>query len=144
MSRRNAVNSGAAFFFFRPEEAGRPGGSPADSVVCHFDSWLGDDFVSAHPVFLVTTRLKNALQGILDAGTFTATRARTRRSRFFLSHHPGCRLPPFWSLHVEGTAGRDHMGVTADHSLVVSQRVLDVLVRFRVPRAVITQCVARG
>ena len=144
MSRVHATDGSAAFFFFRPEEAGRPGADRAGSLVCHFDAWLGDDFVSAHPLFLVTTRLKNALWSVLETGAFRTTRARTRRSRFFLSHHSGCRLPTFWVLHVEGTPGRDDMGITADHSLVVSQKVLQILVRFRVPRAVIEQYVARA
>jgi hypothetical protein len=129
-----------AFFFVRPEEAGRPEREPAEPApTCIFDSWLGDDIVAAHPVLLATTRLKRALEQSPAAGCLTTSRASTRRSRFFLRHNPGRRLPTFWVLDVVGTPGVDEMGMTPDHSLVVSQNLLDVLVQFRIPRAVISQ-----
>jgi hypothetical protein len=104
-----------------------------------FDTWLGDDLIRAHPVLMVTTPVKRALLRLQGASGFEITRARARTSPFFRRHSPGKRLPPFWAIQVRGQAGRDDLGLTAGGVLVVSRRVLDVLLDFRVGRAVLMQ-----
>ena len=104
-----------------------------------FDTWLGDDLIRAHPVLMVTTPVKRALLGLQGASGFEITRARARTSGFFRRHSPGKHLPPFWAIQVRGQAGRDDLGLTAAGILVVSRRVLDVLLDFRIGRAVLMQ-----
>jgi hypothetical protein len=65
--------------------------------------------------------------------------ARVRRSRFFRSHNPSRTLPRFWEVRVAGRPGQDDMGLTASGTLVVSRRVLDVLLKFDIRRAVLAQ-----
>lgn len=137
--RRGALS----FFTVEPEASGSPATDLLpDRVVCVFDSWLGDDLVRAHPAVLVTTPVKRALLGLQGHSGFEITRARSRTSEFFRKHDPGRRLPPFWAIDVRGQAGRDDMGLTPVGILVVSRRVLDVLLDFRIGRAVLTQFTA--
>ncbi len=126
-----------AFFIVSPEQAGSAQRErPEGEVNFVFDKWLGDDLVSAHPSFLGTNSLKQALESLENVTGFRPSRARTSCSAFLKRHSPGLELPCFWVLHVDGRAGADDMGVTRDGSLVVSQRTMDVLVRHQVGRAV--------
>lgn len=141
------------FFFIKPETSGhplgsvepdRPGKQPlAEAVRCRFDTWLGDDLVRPYPVFLVTTRLKRALEHLPEAAGFSFAPARVSGSPFFKRYSPGKRLPRFWRLRVHGRPGRDDMGIAPDESLVVSGRVLDVLISFSLKRAGMCQYVPR-
>jgi hypothetical protein len=127
------------FFYVQPEVAGATISDPAQSASCVVDTWLGDDLVRAQPLLLVTTPLKNALGRLDQPSGFDLAPVRIRSSPYFRRYNAGKRLPRFWSLQPSGTPGRDDVGVAADGSLVVSQRVLDVLMEFRVARAVFAQ-----
>lgn len=130
----------ARFFTIEPEVSGSPAkGSPPGRLVFAFDTWLGDDLIRPYPAVLVTTPVRAGLLRLEEPTGFEIGRARVRTSRFFRKHSPGKRLPPFWSVEVRGLAGRDDMGLTASGALVVSQRVLDVLLGFRIGRAVLMQ-----
>ena len=126
---------GSTFFNIEPEVAG----SPAAGTVFVFDNWLGDDLIRAYPAVLVTTPVKRALLGLPKGSGFEVARARVRASAFYRKHSSGRRLPVFWVAQVRGRAGRDDMGLTEAGVLVVSRRVLDTLLGFRIARAVITQ-----
>jgi hypothetical protein len=128
------------FFTVEPEASGWPAARQGTTAVAYvFDTWLGDDLIRAHPGVLVTTPLKRALERLPEPTGFEMARARVRSSGFYRNHHPGKRLPPFWAIQVHGQAGRDDMGLTGATVLVVSRRVLDVLLAFRVGRAVFAQ-----
>jgi len=138
-----ASERSVTFFSIEAEASGSPvAGAAAGAVACVFDSWLGDDLVRAHPAVLATTPVKKALQGLHRPTGFEIGRARIRSSEFFRTHNPGKRLPAFWAIQVRGQAGRDDMGLTASGTLVVSRRVLDALLDFRIGRAVLTQYTA--
>lgn len=135
-----ARGSAVSFFNIEPEASGSPAaGSPPGAVGFVFDTWLGDDLIRAYPAVLVTTPVKRALLGLPQPSGFEIERARIRTSGFFRSHSPGKRLPTFWAIQVRGRAGRSDMGLTPAGGLVVSRRVLDVLLQFRIGRAVLTQ-----
>ena len=127
------------FFYVQPEVAGATISDPQQSAMCVFDSWLGDDLVRAQPLLLVTTSLMRALVGLDEPSGFSMARVRIKSSPFFRRYNAGRRLPWFWSLQPSGTPGRDDVGVTADGSLVVAQRVLEVLMEYQVARAVFAQ-----
>jgi hypothetical protein len=128
-----------AFFVFLPELSGHWRGEPGEAGVCVFDTWLGDDVVRAHPLLLVTAPLKPELERLAPSGVAGITPARCEPSIFFKRHNPGCELPDFWAVRVAGQAGVDDFGLAADGSLVISRRVLDVLMRFRLRQAVFAQ-----
>lgn len=131
-----------SFLTVEPEASGfLVAGAPGSRVSCMFDTWLGDDVVRAYPVVLVRTPIKEALMSLDRGSGFEMTRARIRASSFYRRHSPGKRLPVFWAVQVNGQAGRDDMGLTPAGVLVVSGRVLNVLLRFRIGRAVLAQYV---
>jgi hypothetical protein len=128
------------YFTVEPETAGAPvAAQSTGGVEFRFDGWLGDDMVRAHPAVLVRTEVKNALLGLDRAKGFEVMKARVRTSRFFRQQNRGKRLPRFWVVDVSGRAGRDDMGLMPSGTLVVSRRVLDVLLGFRIRRAVFAQ-----
>jgi hypothetical protein len=126
------------FFVVQPEVAVATVQGSGASAVCVFDAWLGDELVRAHPLLLATTPLKAALSAVAPTGLSIA-RARVRRSAFFRGHSPDRGLPVFWALNAENRPGVDDAALTEDGSFVVSRRVLDVLMEFRVARAVFAQ-----
>jgi hypothetical protein len=135
-----------SFLTVEPEASGfLLSGASSGRVACAFDTWLGDDVVRAYPAVLVRTPVKEALLSLDRRSGFEIARARIRASGFYRKHSPGKRLPVFWAIQVKGQAGRDDMGLTPAGVLVVSRRVLDVLLQFRIGRAVLAQYVpARG
>jgi hypothetical protein len=133
-----------AFFVVTPEDAGHPGPGGGDPALLVFDTWLGDDLVRAHPVFLVTTRLKDTLEALSGPSGFTCARIRVERSRFLRSQRPALRLPAFWVLEISGAPGVHPLGLALDGSLVVSQAALDCLVQHSIPHAQLSQFVPGG
>lgn len=131
-----------SFLTIEPEASGALATAAApDRVSCVFDTWLGDDVVRAYPAVLVRTPVRDALLSLDRRSGFEIARARLQASTFYRRHSPGKRLPVFWAVQVGGRAGRDDMGLTPAGVLVVSRRVLDVLLRFRIGRAVLAQYV---
>ena len=136
--------AGRAFLIVEPEatgaaKAGQHGG--AGEYV--FDTWLLDEIIRPHPAVLVTSQVRDALQKLPNPTGFRFSRARVRRSHFFRAHSRGKRLPVFWSVEVDGEAGRSDMGLTAEGALVVSERVASILFEFRLKQATFRQYVKR-
>jgi hypothetical protein len=129
------------YFILQPEAAGRPT-SPQGSGTrpsCVFDTWLGDDVVSAHPLLLVTTHLKEALEGLPEATGFSLAPVEATPSPFFEGHNPGRALATFWSVNVHGRAGVDDLGRAPDGSVVASMRVVDTMGRFALRHGTLRQ-----
>jgi hypothetical protein len=124
------------YYTLSPEVAGGLGeGTVVDNSVhpphvqrLHYEmeGWLGDDLLESFPCFIVTARVKDALLG-LGASGFTFDSVEVSKSPTFEELHPGRKLPAFFWLKVQGRAGADDLGLSQDHRLVVSRRVLDVL-----------------
>jgi len=135
-----ASRRATTFVVVEPESSGSwsPG---ATAGSCRFDYWLGDDLVRAHPAVLVTEALQAALAALPGATGFSMAPVRVEASGFFRGHSPETSLPSFWVVDVDGEPGRDDMGVTRGGKLVVSRRVLDRLLEFRIERATLAQYV---
>ena len=133
---RGSRRRGEAFFVVQPETAGARVSGAGASAVCVFDTLLGDDIVRVHPALLVTTPLRDALAAVEGLTGFTVARARVRSTAFWRRYNRRRRLPVFWYLGAQGAPGLADMGFTVDGSVVISWRVLEVLVGFRVGRAV--------
>jgi hypothetical protein len=129
------------FYVVEPEASGRPvaGLAASGESACIFDTWLGDDVVRAHPLLLVTTRVKDALSALKGGAGFSVARARVFRSAFFERHHPDRALPEFWVLSVDGSPGVDDLGIGRDGSVIASARVVETLNRFTLRQATLSQ-----
>jgi hypothetical protein len=136
---RGTVGVRNGFFVVRPEPAGHRRRRSGDIDVLALDTWLGDDMVRAHPLVLVTALLMKGLEDLDGPTGFAFRRVRSGGSRFFRRNDPGRRLPRFWAVEVSGAPGVDDFGFDSDGSIVVSQRVLDVLMRFRIRQATLAQ-----
>ena len=131
------------YFVVEAEASGRPAGEGAEPS-CTFDTWLGDDLVSAHPLLLATTRLKEALLGLSQPTGFTFVPARATRSAFFERHDPGRSLPTFWSVQVDGRPGVDDLGMGQGASVVASARVVEAMGTFSLKHATLSQYTVSG
>ena len=128
------------FFVLTPEDAGRAEPAADGALPLYlFDTWLGDDLVRAHPLFLATSPLKESLETLPGPAGFRAVEVRVERSRFLRGQRPNLRLPDFWALEIYGEAGVHALGLTADLSLVVSQAALELVARHSVPHAQFAQ-----
>jgi hypothetical protein len=126
------------YFVVEAEASGRPtvfGAEPS----CSFDTWLGDDLVSAHPLLLVTTRVMEAMAELSQPTGFSFARARALPSSFFVRHNPGRVLPTFWSVQVNGRPGVDDLGLGRDGSVVASARIVEAMTRFSLRHATLSQ-----
>lgn len=137
------------FLVIKPEPSGHPGsgtivetGGEAPVVRdLHyvFDWWVGDDLVGSYPFFLATGRLRSALAALGSPSGFSFADVQVTSSEFFRQTCPEKSLPQFCWVKVHGTPGVDDMGLSRDHALVVSGRVLAVLLAHALEQADISQ-----
>jgi hypothetical protein len=124
------------FYVLEPEVAGGLGESSQIDTTTHpptvtqleyeFEGWLGDDLLETFPCFIVTERLRDALQQAHVTGaSFDDVTVTT--SETFRELYPNRVLPRFFWMKVDGQAGVDGVGIGADHRLVVSDEVLAIL-----------------
>jgi hypothetical protein len=92
-----------------------------------FDGWLGDDVLETFPCFIVTARLKEAVEAIGPTGV-AFDEVKVTKSKLFRELYGDRPLPTFYWLKVGGQAGTDDFGVGGSprFRLVVSERVLYV------------------
>jgi len=93
------------------------------------EGWLGDDLLQSFPCFVVTARLKRALESIPASGCEFDS-VEVTKSQTFAELYPGRDLPEFFWLKPTGRAGLDDFGMSADHVLVASERALKCLRAF--------------
>lgn len=126
----------SGYFYLEPEVAGGLGEHTVMDTSVHpplvsrlhyeFEGWLGDDLLESFPCYIVTARLR---EGLESAGTSGCTfdDVEVSKSDTFEELYPGRELPTFYWLRVEGGAGADDFGIAADHRLVASERILDLI-----------------
>ena len=98
-----------------------------------FEGWFGDDLLTSNPIFLVTERLAKALRKAHPTG-MTLADVEISKSDIFMELHPDLPLPNFLWLQVHGTPGKDDFGFSREsgYSLVVSERILQILKQFNI------------
>jgi hypothetical protein len=101
-----------------------------------FQAWLGDDLVEEAGNFIVTARLKAALEEFGATGC-SFDNVVISKAEGFDELHPNVELPQWFWMKVHGTAGVDDAGLTEDRSLVVNERFLDFLKRFKISHCII-------
>ena len=124
------------FWSLEPEVAGDLGdGSEVDGSVhpptvhklqYRFSGWLGDELLETFPCFIVTESLASALVSAGFTGMCLDS-VEVTTSEEFEDIYPGRKLPVFRWLNVTGTAGVDDLGLSARHTLIVSDAVLRLL-----------------
>jgi hypothetical protein len=96
-----------------------------------FAGWLGDDLVTTHPVYLVTTPLASALRNSGLSGFVLTADLDVTSDEQLRDLQPGWRPPSVEWLMVSGVPGIDDFGLTENAGLVVSSAALAVLRRHR-------------
>ena len=91
-----------------------------------FDIWPRDPLVEAVACYVVTENLKEQIAALHPTGVSFGP-VEISKSGQFEDRYPNYELPKFVWLQVTGNAGQDDFGFSATHSLVVSERILNVL-----------------
>jgi len=102
------------------------------AVQYEFDGWPVDDLIEAFPCFIVTDKMKLLIEGASASGCSFGPVKVTTSEQFkeleeLEERQEPRTLPPFSWLIVNGTAKRDDFGISAKGSLIVSERMLQVL-----------------
>lgn len=134
------------FFVLEPEVGGAIGESttfdystePPSVLTLEymFETWLGDDLLEAHPCFIVSARLKSALERLGGSGYVFDSVTITKADQFD-ELNANIQLPQFDWLKIQGVAGINDCGLSKDGSLVVSTRMLDLLRQFNINHCVV-------
>jgi hypothetical protein len=88
-----------------------------------FDGWLGDPLLETGAFFIVTDQLRRRISDLGATGVSFA-KVEISQSGEFEDFFPNRTLPNFVWLQVIGKARHDDFGLSANHRLIVSQRVL--------------------
>ena len=94
--------------------------------------YLGDDLLTTHPVYFVTTALAETLSASALTGFALSTDLEVSVDPQLLELDPDWVPPSIEWLRVHGAPERDDFGLTTDASLIVSARALDVLRSHRI------------
>jgi hypothetical protein len=128
------------YFSLEPEVAGEIGvNSEADfasfppvikKLIYLFHGWLGDDLIESFPCFIVTERLRAAIETAgLTGYNFESVIVRT--SERFRELYPNIVLPTFARFVPVGVAEVDDFGVSQSSQLIVSEKALEILKNFQ-------------
>jgi hypothetical protein len=113
---------------FGPHSVLNPKVRPLDVNRFHyeFDVWLGDPLLEAVGCFIVTEPLRQMIAEMHATGMSFGD-VEISKSPQFDDLYPNRPLPDFVWLKVLGKAGRDDFGLSPNHGLVVSERILNLL-----------------
>lgn len=126
-----------SYYLLEPEVAGELGEDTVMDVDVHppvvtrlqyvIQDWLGDEILESTPCFVVTEHLAGLI-GAAGLSGYRLADAEVVLSEDAEELAGGpVDLPKWQWLQLTGTAGTDDFGASANGSLVVSQRALDVL-----------------
>lgn len=130
------------FWSLAPEVAGELGPDTVMDTSVHppivsklqyrFQGWLGDDLLESFPCYVVTDALGSDLKAAdftgfdLDVVSIVTSEEFDEIEK---EHFPGRQLPGFKWLKVTGQAGVEDFGLSVQHKMVVSDRVLATIRR---------------
>jgi hypothetical protein len=103
---------------------------------CLFYVLLNDDILEIHPCFIVTERLRKALEQFQGTG-YQFDDVEITTDEQFAEFYPDLKLPNYYWMKIYGNPGIDDAGLTKRHDLVVSDRLLDILRRFNIQHCTI-------
>ncbi len=124
------------FYSLDPEVAGGLGPNTVMDASLHppivtklhyeLDGWLGDELLESFPCFIVTENMRQLIESADPSGC-SFGEVEVSKSDRFKELYPKRSVPHFFWLKIAGHAGRDDFGISSTNSLVVSQRVLQVM-----------------
>lgn len=91
-----------------------------------FDGWLGDELLETVACFIATKAVVSILQPLHPTGV-EFDRVEVTKSETFNELYPNRQLPEFVWIKITGKAGKDDFGLSEQHRLVVSERILTAL-----------------
>lgn len=91
-----------------------------------FEGWLGDDLLETVACFIATKRLVEAIRALQPSG-IGFDKVEITKSEQFEELYPDRELPDFVWLKITGKPGRDDFGLSEEHRLVVSERMLSAM-----------------
>jgi hypothetical protein len=92
------------------------------------EDWLGDDLMECHPCYMVTEHLKDKLAQSDITGYAIEPMLLTRNEYFANNYRLEKKLPPFYWLKINGTAGnKDDMYIGEGKALFASDKLIDFL-----------------
>jgi hypothetical protein len=97
-----------------------------DKFNYEFDLWPRDPLVEAIASYIVTESLRDKITALHPTGVSFGP-VEVSKSGLFEDRYPNREPPKFVWLQVAGIAGQDDFGLSPTHSLVVSERILNVL-----------------
>jgi hypothetical protein len=134
------------YFYLEPEVAGGLGPGTLMDTSTHppkisklnyqFDDWLGDALLETFPCFIITQEGRR----VIEEQRFTGVRfedVEITKSDLFQDLCSDRSLPEFNWLRVLGRAAEDDFGISIDHRLVVSERVLEILKKLGISNALV-------
>ena len=133
--------------YIEPEVAGELGNETILDNTTHpplvkklhflFQGWLGDDFIECFPIYIVTERLFNEIETSKLTGViFDEVKVTT--SDEFKSMYPHVQLPTFIWMKVIGETNNADFSIATDLRLLISEKALDVLRKFKIADAIIS------
>jgi hypothetical protein len=99
--------------------------------------YLGDDLLTTHPVYFVTTALGDRLRASALTGFVLSTNMVVSVDLQLVELRPDWAPPSIEWLQVHGAPERDDFGLTTDARLIVSARALEVLRSHRISHCAI-------
>lgn len=91
-----------------------------------FDIWPRDPLVEAVASYIVTEALRDKIAALHPTGVSFGP-VEISKSGQFEDRYPNRELPKFVWLQITGNAGQADFGLSTTHSLVVSERILNIL-----------------
>jgi hypothetical protein len=96
------------------------------SLHIELESWMGDDLLTNHPVFIVTENLKKSLE-ISDFSGFTFDKMKVTKGKYFENGYDLKKsLPNFHWLKINGQPNIDDFYIL-NYELYISERILEFL-----------------
>jgi len=91
-----------------------------------FSGWMGDDILETFPCFIISERLKNAIENNKLKGIFFDF-VKITKSEDFEKISIKVELPIFYWAKINGSFGIDDFVITQDYRLLVSDRAYRII-----------------
>ena len=101
----------------------------------HFSGWMGDDILETFPCFIISERLKNAIENNKLTGIFFDF-VKITKSEDFEKISIKDELPIFYWAKINGSFGIDDFVIAQDYRLLVSDRAYRIINSFNIENAI--------
>jgi hypothetical protein len=99
-----------------------------------FEGWLGDDILETFPCYIISKALADAFNETNLAG-FKLEEVEISLSETFIRLYGNKILPKFYWFKIIGNANSDDFFTINNHSLIISEKALEVMKLFNINNA---------